>query len=60
VGGDERRRPWGDVRPPQRLAPVRSVGTAEDLAHAVCLMLTNGFATGTVLAVDASHRLTAP
>jgi NAD(P)-dependent dehydrogenase (short-subunit alcohol dehydrogenase family) len=40
--------------------PVGRVGTAEDLAHAIWLLLTNGFVTGTVLDVDGGHRLAAP
>ena len=40
--------------------PVGRVGTAEDLAAAVWLLLTNGFITGTVLPVDGGHRLAAP
>lgn len=40
--------------------PVGRVGTAEELAAAVWLLLTNGFITGTVLAVDGGHRLAAP
>jgi NAD(P)-dependent dehydrogenase (short-subunit alcohol dehydrogenase family) len=40
--------------------PVGRVGAAEDLAHAIWLLLTNGFVTGTVLGVDGGHRLAAP
>jgi NAD(P)-dependent dehydrogenase (short-subunit alcohol dehydrogenase family) len=40
--------------------PSGRVGTAEDLAAAVWLLLTNGFITGTVLPVDGGHRLSAP
>ena len=40
--------------------PVGRVGTADDLAHAIWLLLTNGFVTGTVLGVDGGHRLSAP
>jgi NAD(P)-dependent dehydrogenase (short-subunit alcohol dehydrogenase family) len=40
--------------------PSGRVGTAEDLAAAVWLLLTNGFVTGTVLHVDGGHRLAAP
>lgn len=40
--------------------PSGRVGTAEDLAAAVWLLLTNGFITGTVLPVDGGHRLAAP
>ncbi|MEI7761048.1 MAG: SDR family oxidoreductase [Thermoleophilia bacterium] len=40
--------------------PVGRVGTAEELAAAVWLLLTNGFITGTVLPVDGGHRLAAP
>ena len=40
--------------------PVGRVGTAEDLAAAIWLLLTNGFMTGTVLPVDGGHRLSAP
>lgn len=39
---------------------VGRVGTAEELAAAVWLLLTNGFMTGTVLPVDGEHRLAAP
>lgn len=40
--------------------PAGRVGTADDLAHAIWLLLTNGFVTGTVLGVDGGHRLAAP
>lgn len=40
--------------------PTGRVGTADDLAAAVWLLLTNGFITGTVLPVDGGHRLAAP
>jgi NAD(P)-dependent dehydrogenase (short-subunit alcohol dehydrogenase family) len=40
--------------------PAGRVGAAEELAAAVWLLLTNGFVTGTVLAVDGGHRLAAP
>ncbi len=40
--------------------PVGRVGGAEDVAHAIWLLLTNGFVTGTVLGVDGGHRLAAP
>jgi NAD(P)-dependent dehydrogenase (short-subunit alcohol dehydrogenase family) len=40
--------------------PAGRIGTAEDLAHAIWLLLTNGFVTGTVLGVDGGHRLAAP
>lgn len=40
--------------------PAGRVGTAEDLAHAIWLLLTNAFVTGTTLHVDGGHRLAAP
>ena len=40
--------------------PAGRVGTADDIAHAIWLLLTNGFVTGTVLGVDGGHRLAAP
>jgi NAD(P)-dependent dehydrogenase (short-subunit alcohol dehydrogenase family) len=40
--------------------PVGRVGTPDDLAHAIWLLLTNGFVTGTVLGVDGGHRLASP
>ncbi len=40
--------------------PAGRVGTADDLAEAVWLLLTNGFVTGIVLPVDGGHRLAAP
>lgn len=40
--------------------PAGRVGTAEDLAEAIWLLLTNGFVTGVVLPVDGGHRLAAP
>jgi len=47
----------------ERLAgalPAGRVGTAEDVAGAVWMLLTNEFVTGTVLPVDGGHRLAAP
>jgi NAD(P)-dependent dehydrogenase (short-subunit alcohol dehydrogenase family) len=47
----------------ERLAsalPAGRVGGPEDVAHAIWLLLTNGFVTGTVLGVDGGHRLAAP
>jgi hypothetical protein len=40
--------------------PAGRVGTADDLAEAIWLLLTNGFVTGAVLPVDGGHRLAAP
>ena len=40
--------------------PAGRVGTAEDVAHAIWLLLTNTFVTGTILGVDGGHRLAAP
>jgi NAD(P)-dependent dehydrogenase (short-subunit alcohol dehydrogenase family) len=40
--------------------PAGRVGSADDLADAIWLLLTNGFVTGTVLHVDGGHRLAAP
>lgn len=40
--------------------PAGRVGTADDLAEAIWLLLTNGFVTGTGLPVDGGHRLAAP
>jgi NAD(P)-dependent dehydrogenase (short-subunit alcohol dehydrogenase family) len=40
--------------------PAARVGTADDLAEAIWLLLTNGFVTGIVLPVDGGHRLAAP
>ena len=40
--------------------PVGRVGTADELAEAIWLLLTNGFVTGSVLHVDGGHRLAAP
>lgn len=40
--------------------PVGRVGQADDLANGIWHLLTNGFATGTVLHVDGGHRLTPP
>ncbi len=40
--------------------PIGRVGTAEELAAAVWLLLTNGFITGTTLPIDGGHRLSAP
>jgi len=37
--------------------PVGRVGTAQDIAHAILFLLTNGYATGTVLHVEGGHRL---
>lgn len=47
----------------ERLAgalPAGRVGTAEDVAGAVWMLLTNEFVTGIVLPVDGGHRLAAP
>jgi NAD(P)-dependent dehydrogenase (short-subunit alcohol dehydrogenase family) len=60
---------WGAMADDQRTAmferltaalPVGRVGTAEDVAHGIWLLLSNGFVTGTVLGVDGGHRLAAP
>jgi NAD(P)-dependent dehydrogenase (short-subunit alcohol dehydrogenase family) len=40
--------------------PAGRVGTAEDLADAIWLLLTNSFVTGTILNIDGGHRLAAP
>lgn len=40
--------------------PAARVGTADDIADAIWLLLTNGFITGTVVSVDGGHRLAAP
>jgi NAD(P)-dependent dehydrogenase (short-subunit alcohol dehydrogenase family) len=40
--------------------PVGRVGTAEDVAEAIWLLLTNTFVTGTIVPVDGGHRLAAP
>jgi NAD(P)-dependent dehydrogenase (short-subunit alcohol dehydrogenase family) len=40
--------------------PAGRIGTADELAAAIWLLLTNGFVTGTVLPVDGGHRLAAP
>ncbi len=42
------------------MLPAGRLGAADDVAHAVWLLLTNGFVTGTVLGVDGGHRLAAP
>jgi NAD(P)-dependent dehydrogenase (short-subunit alcohol dehydrogenase family) len=60
---------WAGMEPEQREAmfarlsaglPVGRIGTAEDVAHGIWLLLTNGFVTGTVLGLDGGHRLAAP
>lgn len=54
---------WDGLAAEDRLAgalPAGRVGTADDLADAIWLLLTNGFVTGTVLSVDGGHRLAAP
>jgi NAD(P)-dependent dehydrogenase (short-subunit alcohol dehydrogenase family) len=40
--------------------PAARVGTAEEVAEAIWLLLTNGFVTGAVVPVDGGHRLAAP
>jgi len=40
--------------------PAGRIGQAEDVAHAIWLLLTNEFVTGAVLDVDGGHRLVAP
>ncbi len=40
--------------------PAGRVGTADEVAEAIWLLLTNGFVTGIVLPVDGGHRLAAP
>jgi len=40
--------------------PAARVGTADDVAEAIWLLLTNGFVTGAVIPVDGGHRLAAP
>jgi NAD(P)-dependent dehydrogenase (short-subunit alcohol dehydrogenase family) len=40
--------------------PAGRVGSADDIADAIWLLLTNGFVTGTVVHVDGGHRLAAP
>lgn len=40
--------------------PAGRMGTADDLAHAIWLLLTNSFVTGTVLGVDGGYRLASP
>jgi len=40
--------------------PAGRVGTAEDVAAGIWMLLTNDFVTGTVLPVDGGHRLAAP
>ena len=39
--------------------PVGRVGTAEEIAQAVVLVMTNGFMTGAVLDVDGGHLVQA-
>ena len=40
--------------------PAGRVGTADDVAGGIWMLLTNEFVTGTVLPVDGGHRLAAP
>lgn len=40
--------------------PAGRVGTAEETADGIWLLLTNGFLTGTTMYVDGGHRLVAP
>jgi NAD(P)-dependent dehydrogenase (short-subunit alcohol dehydrogenase family) len=40
--------------------PAARVGTPDDIAAAIWMLLTNGFVTGIVLPVDGGHRLAAP
>lgn len=40
--------------------PAGRVGTPEDVADAIWMLLGNGFATGSVVHVDGGHRLAAP
>jgi NAD(P)-dependent dehydrogenase (short-subunit alcohol dehydrogenase family) len=40
--------------------PAGRVGTPEDVAEAIWLLLNNGFVTGVVVPVDGGHRLAAP
>ncbi len=42
-----------------RSLPVGRVGTAEDVAQAVIMAMTNGYLTGTVLDVDGGHLIRA-
>jgi NAD(P)-dependent dehydrogenase (short-subunit alcohol dehydrogenase family) len=60
---------WASMPEPDRDAmfgrlsgalPAGRVGSADDLADAIWLLLSNGFVTGTVLHVDGGHRLAAP
>jgi NAD(P)-dependent dehydrogenase (short-subunit alcohol dehydrogenase family) len=56
--GDDQRQAMFD-----RLAgalPAGRVGTPEDVAEAIWLLLNNGFVTGVVVPVDGGHRLAAP
>ncbi len=40
--------------------PVGRIGTADDVAAGIWMLLTNEFVTGVVLPVDGGHRLAAP
>ena len=40
--------------------PAGRVGTADEIAAAIWLLLTNDFVTGITLPVDGGHRLAAP
>ena len=58
---------WDRVVPPEQRAavfesfiaqtPVRRVGTPEDIADVIALLVRNGFLTGTVIPVDGGARL---
>jgi NAD(P)-dependent dehydrogenase (short-subunit alcohol dehydrogenase family) len=60
---------WAGMQPDERDAmfdrlaanlPAGRVGTAEDVADAIWHLLTNDFATGSIVHVDGGHRLAAP
>jgi NAD(P)-dependent dehydrogenase (short-subunit alcohol dehydrogenase family) len=40
-----------------RALPVGRVGQADDVARAVVYLMSNGFATGSVIDVDGGHRV---
>lgn len=61
--------PWWDAMPPAekasfheragRALPVARIGTADEVAQAIALLVTNGFITGSVYEVDGGARLSA-
>jgi NAD(P)-dependent dehydrogenase (short-subunit alcohol dehydrogenase family) len=53
---------WGDFRDEaeqdtSKTLPVKRMGSAQEVAQAVILLMTNGFITGEILHVDGGGRL---